>query len=85
MNEQDRMELHEAEAYQRTKSLLGTSAEDCWQSVRRDVERNPGVALCDLAATLTIMNNRGIEKASHRMAIKRAAREAINILAELPA
>ena len=78
-------EKHEQKAYAQVKRLLNTSVEDASASLQIDAERDPGIALCDSAAVLTIMNADGTAKKAHRQALAKAARKALNKLAEVPA
>lgn len=73
------------EATKLATRLLGTSVDDTSTTLINQAESRPACLLVDVVMVLTIMNKEGIEKKSQRQAMARAARKAINNLAEVPA
>lgn len=63
-------------------ALIGTSASDCAISLNNDAERDPAGTIRKVLSVLHLMNFRGIEKKSHRQAMLRAGRKALNTIGE---
>lgn len=63
-------------------ALLGTSASDCAISLDNDANRDPAGTIRKVLSVLHLMNLRGIEKKSHRQAMLRAGRKALNKIGE---
>jgi len=81
--------FEKAERPNKRKELMqrytGTSADDCRIMMELSAEKNPGTTLCEISLILAEMNHLGIAKKSHRQALAKAGRNALNRLAELPA
>ena len=65
--------------------LCGSSASDADISMSLNAENRPEETLIGIAGALIEMNNAGTEKKAHRQALAKAARKALNKLAEVPA
>lgn len=63
-------------------ALINTSASDCAISLNNDAERDPAGTIRKVLAVLHLMNFRGIERKSHRQAMLRAGRKALNNIGE---
>ncbi len=63
--------------------VIGSSASDCEVDMMRYAESSPVSTLATVAETLHYMNANGIEKISHRKALMKAGRKALNVLGEL--
>lgn len=63
-------------------ALINTSASDCAISLNNDAERYPAGTIRKVLAVLHLMNVRGIERKSHRQAMLRAGRKALNKIGE---
>jgi hypothetical protein len=63
-------------------ALINTSASDCAISLNNDAERDPAGTIRNVLAVLHLMNIRGIERKSHRQAMLRAGRKALNKIGE---
>ena len=63
-------------------ALINTSADDCAISLNNDAERDPAGTIRRVLAVLHLMNLRGIERKSHRHAMLRAGRKALNKIGE---
>ena len=63
--------------------VIGSSASDCECDMMRHAETSPLSTLATVAETLHYMNANGIEKISHRKALMKAGRKALNVLGEL--
>lgn len=63
-------------------ALIGTSASDCAISLNNDAERDPSGTVRKVMGVLNLMNARGLEKKSHRQAMLRAGRKALNKIGE---
>lgn len=63
--------------------LVGTSAEDCGNTMQNRVASSPMGALSDVADALNYMNTNGIEKKAHRQALMKAGRAALKKLGEM--
>ncbi len=84
MSQTDQEQQALDEAVKLTTKLLGTSADDTGTSLMLQAENRPGQLLMDVSMALTIMNKERIEKKSHRQAMIRAGRKALNTIGELP-
>lgn len=65
------------------KRTIGTSASDCETGLMLSATTSPVSTLEKIALTLHYMNANGIEKVSHRKALMKAGRKALNVLGEL--
>lgn len=65
--------------------LCGSSASDADINMSVNAERRPAETLIGIAGVLIEMNKAGTEKKAHRHALAKAARKALNKLAEVPA
>lgn len=63
--------------------IIGTSASDCEISIMLNATTSPVTTLATVANTLHYMNANGIEKISHRKALMKAGRKALNVLGEM--
>ncbi|WP_228285589.1 hypothetical protein [Marinobacter sp. bablab_jr008] len=63
-------------------ALIGTSADDCAISITSHAETEPVETIRKVIRVLELMNSRGIEKKSHRQAMLRAGRKALNKIGE---
>ena len=63
-------------------ALLNTSASDCAISLNNDADRDPAGTIRKVLSFLHLMNLRDIEKKSHRQAMLRAGRKALNTIGE---
>ena len=61
-------------------SLINTSAADCAVSIMRTAYTDPIYTLHLIADTLQLLNDRGLEKKSHRQALLKAGRAALKEL-----
>lgn len=68
----------------RMTALINTSASDCAITMDNRAERDPVDTIGEVTQLLVMMNHKGIEKKSHRQAMLRAARKALNSIGELP-
>ena len=80
MTDQDQKALDQATKL--ATRLLGTSVDDASTTLINQAESRPACLLVDVAMVLTIMNKEGIEKKSHRQAMLRAGRKALNTIGE---
>lgn len=62
--------------------VIGSSASDCECDMMRSAEVTPVSTLATVAETLHYMNANGIEKISHRKALMKAGRKALNVLGD---
>ncbi|AOY88609.1 hypothetical protein BKP64_10765 [Marinobacter salinus] len=65
------------------KRVIGTSASDCETGMILSATTSPVSTLATVAETLHYMNANGIEKISHRKALMKAGRKALNVLGVL--
>ncbi len=63
--------------------VIGTSASDCETGMMLSATTSPVSTLATVAQTLHYMNANGIEKISHRKALMKAGRKALNVLGEM--
>ncbi len=63
--------------------VIGTSASDCETGMMLSATTSPVSTLSTVAQTLHYMNAKGIEKVSHRKALMKAGRKALNVLGEM--
>ena len=63
--------------------VIGTSASDCETGMMLSATTSPVRTLETVAETLHYMNASGIEKISHRKALMKAGRKALNVLGEM--
>lgn len=68
----------------RMTALINTSASDCAITMDARAERDPVDTIGEVTQLLVMMNHKGIEKKSHRQAMLRAARKALNSIGEVP-
>ena len=71
------------EQKKRAAMTIGTSASDCETSMVLQAGHNPLRTLDEVAGALHYMNTNGLEKISHRKALMKAGRKALNVLGEL--
>tara|TARA_R100001244_G_scaffold63164_6_gene52504 strand:+ start:599 stop:826 length:228 start_codon:yes stop_codon:yes gene_type:complete len=71
------------EQQKRAVAVIGTSASDCEISMVLQAGHNPLRTLDEVAGALHYMNTHGIERISHRKALMKAGRKALNVLGEL--
>lgn len=64
--------------------MIGASVADCEATLNGLLRHYQADALRRITGVLQLMNERGIEKRSHRQAMARAARALIKNLAEVP-
>ncbi|WP_296935989.1 hypothetical protein [uncultured Marinobacter sp.] len=64
--------------------MIGASVADCEATLDGLLRHYQADALRRITGVLQLMNERGVEKRSHRQAIARAARAVIKNLAEVP-
>lgn len=64
------------------KYVIGSSASDCETSLMLSATTSPVSTLATVAETLHYMNANGIEKISHRKALMKAGRKALNVLGD---
>lgn len=62
--------------------VIGSSASDCECDMMRYAETSPVSTLATVAETLHYMNANSIEKISHRKALMKAGRKALNVLGD---
>ncbi|MAM85749.1 hypothetical protein [Marinobacter sp. UBA2678] len=67
----------------RVAMIIGSSAHDCEVSMVLNAGSSPVRTLTEVAETLHYMNANGIEKISHRKALMKAGRKALNVLGEM--
>lgn len=60
--------------------VIGSSASDCEIEMMLCATNNPATTLETVADTLQYMNEQGIGKVSHRKALMKAGRQALNVL-----
>ena len=65
------------------EQVIGTSASDCEVELVLQAGTSPVKVLETVAETLHHMNARGIEKVSHRRALMKAGRKALNVLGDM--
>ena len=63
--------------------VIGSSASDCETSLMLSATTSPVSTLATVAETLHYMNANGIEKISHRKALMKAGRKALNVLGDV--
>mgnify|MGYP005864403539 CR=1 FL=1 len=63
--------------------VIGTSASDCETSLMTSATTSPVSTLATVAHTLHYMNAKGIDKISHRKALMKAGRKALNVLGQM--
>jgi len=71
------------EQKKRAAMVIGSSASDCDVSMTLQATHSPVRTLCEVAETLHYMNANGIEKISHRKALMKAGRKALNVLGDM--
>lgn len=67
----------------RMTALINTSASDCAITMNNKAESDPVDTIGEVTQVLIMMNHKGIERKSHRQAMLRAARKALNSIGEM--
>lgn len=67
----------------RMTALINTSASDCAITMDNRATYHPVETIGEATQLLVMMNHKGIEKKSHRQAMLRTARKALNSIGEL--
>tara|TARA_Y100001973_G_scaffold50133_1_gene74417 strand:- start:471 stop:794 length:324 start_codon:yes stop_codon:yes gene_type:complete len=66
----------------RMTALINTSASDCAITMDNSATYHPVETIGEVTQLLVMMNHKGIERKSHRQAMLRAARKALNSIGE---